>query len=596
MEATEAATAATSGALVGHAGTSYGEAAIAGDANLDIPVLQYGTASLNPEIGIQTSSAAEGENPGIAALAQPLSTQTHIARDGQGNDQETGVTAQSISSSDGYTRVDSHNTHSHLASPMQDSHEPTVSARRLNKGKGRAVEDDLHIPSPEESAPSTETLSFTGEREARSLIGQYKHGLTDHSGDIEHTSRPSRDSIRSLETVTYLMKSIAFGGESCPIVCQTINGACPIISIANLLSLSSGLQLPKHQKNISAITLTNLLADFLLMRDQDLTVLSELESLHQGLNVDPQFTGVNHFAEGQRIIKEFGGELVHGWIPSLADQAHDFLGLQQSESITTLQAASERFTNFEAAQIEVLTNADSVAALAINKFFLDYPNNMTPTGLRALKQHLMEGEMAILFYNSHSSLMYKHPVSGDLYTLVTDAGYIESGNDVVWESLVIDESSQFYSAEFIPRTILSQSKHENDYGQTQSIDQAGEEDEDAKLARQLHQEESGRFREIDLALAERLQQEENARSIPARRSPVSREETPQTRRQLANSRYEEDQARMDMYNGVQPEHSTALSPNEQSLHVHRAQSREAQRGTAARPRRGDDKKKNCLIM
>lgn len=330
-----------------------------------------------------------------------------------------------------------------------------------------------------------------------------------------------------LDSVKYMLKTITFNGHERVIACQNTNGACPVLSIANFLSLSSLINLPKRKTQISAAELSDLLAELLIHGGGDLSVLEHLEDLHRGLNVNPSFTGVAHFEAGQEIISSFGAELVHGWIPGPSDLAFD--ALTSRDPSVTDDAQRPSLTNYEAAQMQILLQPDTQTSRDINGFLLEYPSNMTPTGLAQLQAHLKEGEMRILFYNSHFSLLHKHPQSGDLYTLVTDTGYLESGNHVVWESLVFHSPTQMYSADFIPRTILGESMEDNDYGMQgqhggKSISSRNAEEEaDAALARQLHAEERHRS---DAAMARALQEQENQ---AAAATAAQREEAQQRR-------------------------------------------------------------------
>ena len=324
----------------------------------------------------------------------------------------------------------------------------------------------------------------------------------------------------ALSEISYEIKNIKFGAETIPIVLQTTNGACPILSIANFLSLSSAkLDLPNDKPCISANHLTELLAEYMLNHGTDLTHLGALEGLHRGLNVNPKFTGVDQFLEGSEIIHTFGGTLLHGWIPD-TEKFH----------------LTPSYDNFEAAQVHILTDPEAEASIMINMFFETYPNNMTPQGLSSLQSFLKEGEMAILFYNAHFSLLYKHPESGDLYCLVTDAGYSSSGNDVVWESLTLDhEGTQFYSADFIPRVVLGEAKNEDAFGLALDDD-----DEDAQLARRLQAEENNDVHESDSAMAMRLQQ-------------IQLDQDADRARDARRQERIDDQSRVDTYNGVHNE-------------------------------------------
>lgn len=378
-----------------------------------------------------------------------------------------------------------------------------------------------------------------------------------------------------LKEITYLLKTITFNGEERSIVCQTTNGACPILSIANFLSLTSAIELPRRQKQISAVRLTELLAEYLLAQEKDLSILSDLEGLHRGLNVDPQFTGVNRFLEGQEIMTAFGCELLHGWLPSPEDAAYTYLVPNLEMNSSSASQGVAPFESFEAAQIQIISDPEAEVSLRLNEFFLNYPNNMSPFGLDALQRHLEGGEMSILFYNSHFSLLYKHPQADGLYSLVTDSGYLESGNDVVWEDLIVDGASQLYSSDFIPRSVLGESMHQNEYGQLQRKSQDSA-DEDLILAQKLHQEDFAQHKEADEALAKRLQEAEDAEQRAAEHRARSQ-------------RLTEDQRRVEKYNGLTDAHSES-GPNREPPETGIKDTSRSQR----RPK--ERKKKDCVVM
>lgn len=79
-------------------------------------------------------------------------------------------------------------------------------------------------------------------------------------------------------------------------------------------------------------------------------------------------------------------------------------------------------------------------------FLESNPTQLTVYGLTELHAALAEGERAILFRNSHFYVILKH--GGELFTLVTDVGYLNELN-TVWEKLSdINGDSTFYNGSF----------------------------------------------------------------------------------------------------------------------------------------------------
>lgn len=92
----------------------------------------------------------------------------------------------------------------------------------------------------------------------------------------------------------------------------------------------------------------------------------------------------------------------------------------------------------------------TTAIREIRPFVMDFlesnPTQLTVYGLTELHSVLTEGERAILFRNSHFYVMQKH--ASELYTLVTDVGYLNELN-TVWEKLSdINGDSTFYNGNF----------------------------------------------------------------------------------------------------------------------------------------------------
>lgn len=79
-------------------------------------------------------------------------------------------------------------------------------------------------------------------------------------------------------------------------------------------------------------------------------------------------------------------------------------------------------------------------------FLENNPTQMTVYGLHVLHETLREGETAVLFRNSHFHVIRKH--RKEIYTLVTDVGFLNELN-TVWEKLSdISGDSVFFTGDF----------------------------------------------------------------------------------------------------------------------------------------------------
>jgi len=87
----------------------------------------------------------------------------------------------------------------------------------------------------------------------------------------------------------------------------------------------------------------------------------------------------------------------------------------------------------------------------IRDFLESFPTQLTEHGLKVLHEYLMPGSFSILFRNDHFSTIYREQKSGQVLTLVTDAGY-SSHDEIVWESLVdvSGQGSELFSGDFRP--------------------------------------------------------------------------------------------------------------------------------------------------
>jgi hypothetical protein len=184
----------------------------------------------------------------------------------------------------------------------------------------------------------------------------------------------------------------------------------------------------------------------------------------------------------------------------------------------------------------------------IKEFMTTYPTQLTEHGLKLMTDSFKPGQIAILFRNDHFSTLYKHPRSGTLMNLVTDAGY-STHDEIVWESLVdvSGAAGSFYSGDFRPvgntpsgaetgnewQTVPSgnnRDSHGGAAGTTSASTQpqpptephghsSEQEDADLALALQLQEEEEDEQRRADAS--RRRQEDELSRQFLERESASS---------------------------------------------------------------------------
>ena len=320
---------------------------------------------------------------------------------------------------------------------------------------------------------------------------------TELSADVQSRANSQRNETYQIRLVNWFDASSSSGIRSSPIMVQNANGPCPLLALVNALTLST----PAHintalvetlrvREQVSLGLLLDAVIDELMSGRRgdaahglpDVTDLyAFLVNLHTGMNVNPSF--IQPEAEGTSLIdapifetphisgdfqklggfedtremklySTFGITLIHGWMPPRSHPA--FAALKRSSK--TYEDAQNLMFREEELEDKLrqhgLNNGEQVMLEDIStvKYFLSSSaTQLTEYGLDIMKEALGPGSIAILFRNDHFSTLYKHPQSGQLFTLVTDMGY--SGHDeVVWESLVdvSGEGCEFFAGDFRP--------------------------------------------------------------------------------------------------------------------------------------------------
>ena len=285
--------------------------------------------------------------------------------------------------------------------------------------------------------------------------------------------------------------------KTTPILIQNKNGPCPLLALVNALTLltpsssHTGLiETLRVREQISLGLLLDAVFDELMSgrrgdAAQELPDVGELYAflitLHTGMNVNPRFVpmrrkehslvdglesevpltlqdyrrpGAFEHTKEMLLYGTFSVPLMHGWIPAKSHQA--FAALERSaqsyEDAQNLLFREEELEDKLQASGLSHDEQQMLEDIASIKYFLNSSaTQLTGYGLDIIHDTLKPGEIVILFRNDHFSTLYKHPRSGQLLQLITDAGY--SGHDeVVWESLVDvhGEGTEFFSGDFRP--------------------------------------------------------------------------------------------------------------------------------------------------
>ncbi|KZF20551.1 hypothetical protein L228DRAFT_284516 [Xylona heveae TC161] len=316
---------------------------------------------------------------------------------------------------------------------------------------------------------------------------------------------PSPTTINRQRSETYQIKQINWYDNSSetnprrsPILIQNANGPCPLLALVNALVLSTPSTLEtalvetlRVREQVSLGLLLDAVFDELMSGRHGgaaaaLPDVSELYAflinLHTGMNVNPSFVPIPakipnliDFSDdpsthaSTSLVSQAGGfeetrelkfystfsiPLIHGWLPSQGHPAEIALARSGKtyEDAQNLQFREEELE--DKLQRDGLTTDEQqlLEDVGTIKYFLsNSATQLTSYGLETMKQALTPGAIAILFRNDHFSTLYKHPRTGQLLTLVTDAGFA-SHEEVVWQSLVDvnGEGSEFLSGDFRP--------------------------------------------------------------------------------------------------------------------------------------------------
>ena len=351
---------------------------------------------------------------------------------------------------------------------------------------------ELDPPKPDESSSvyesdaseSREPVSYAAAAAAGigpSPLAQHETAEPEQQQSI--TDEPGRQNEQQSRTETYTIRHINRKDSSgqlgeLPILIQNKNGPCPLLALVNSLVLSSkhdgqspivkSLQTREH---VSLGLLIQALFDELTgSSGPDSELLPDIEALshfltmlHTGMNVNPRLTLESSDSLGTflptsdiRLYSTFGIPLVHGWIAepssetegalSRVAQYHEDIQLLQFQKADLEQRVVQDGGTLTPQEEELVRDIQTIQTFTE----VEAPTQLTPFGLKQLREKLAGGSISILFRNDHFSTLYRHP-DGGLFTLVTDAGYANHA-EIVWESLVDVKGAKsgLFSSDFLP--------------------------------------------------------------------------------------------------------------------------------------------------
>ncbi|KAF9312981.1 hypothetical protein BG003_005753 [Podila horticola] len=290
------------------------------------------------------------------------------------------------------------------------------------------------------------------------------------------------------------------------IITQNENGPCPLLALCNTLILQGKVAIqPYDRPSIGYDRLLELLADYLLNEEEPPTTSTtttgnnssgrvgervqseklksrlEIESalrllphLEHGLDVNVFFKTIRGFESTAELglFHTFGVELVHGWVVSPVIDVAMYALIEGPAAITSYNKAVECIvsgddaggglvvedlsgkatpispSNHGESHDTQLQNERISHALVVQEFMNTTKTQLTHYGLHVLQESLPEGHLCAFFRNNHFCTLFKNPMDGVLYTLVTDQSLAHE-QSIVWESLVdVDGAGDFLDGLF----------------------------------------------------------------------------------------------------------------------------------------------------
>ena len=260
-------------------------------------------------------------------------------------------------------------------------------------------------------------------------------------------------------TPVFAIRWLLFGGAKRAIFMQEENGPCPLLALANIVSLLGKLTgVAEGSEFVTLEVLLQAVAGYALSLDtawastpeqraslemQLGETLAALPALANGLDVNPRFTGPGAFelTSATALMDVLNIRMMHAWVvdPQADARARGALGSITFNAATILGLAAD------ATAASGTANAAAAAdrATIVDEWLMRTASQITPHGVACLWTELQHNELAVFYRSGHFSVVYKpsasSPHGGALLTLITDAGY--ASTSAAWETLSGDVTS-----------------------------------------------------------------------------------------------------------------------------------------------------------
>lgn len=319
----------------------------------------------------------------------------------------------------------------------------------------------------------------------------------DNNNNNNNNNNPAISQEDDSVDSTYHLKWIQWNSGKIPIVMQSKNGPCPLIATINVLLLREKVKFPNVLEQITANQLFTYLGECIMdcvppddMQNDESAILNLEQNIHDaieilpklrtGLDVNIRFTGITDFEYTPEciIFDLLRIPLYHGWLsdPDLYE-LQNAIGNQSYN-----QLVDNIITNKNSTDPETQTKV-----LIAEEFLEKTASQLTQHGLNELKSRIKDNEIGILFRNNHFLTLLKR--GSEIYTLVTDHGYLTEDN-IIWETLDnIEGAGRFFDSNFQIPEMSNKQAHEyvNNERRSKRLQQM---DLDFLLALSLREDES----------------------------------------------------------------------------------------------------------
>lgn len=217
-------------------------------------------------------------------------------------------------------------------------------------------------------------------------------------------------------------------------VMQNENGPCPLIALSNILSLRGLVTLTGSR--IAQDELVSAIGELILTSssepDTDVDkLIIDLQTLHVPLDVNVYFKSCFKLeTNADKLFDFFNIKTCHAWTVDPQNQA--------------LYEIIQEYGCYSSLLVSLSAQNDLKQEI-IHDFLNDSSHQATAVGLLELSG-LENNQLCIFFRGNHFSVLVKYKDS--LYTLVTDAGFLDN-SEIVWESIAIHGDSSFFNSDFL---------------------------------------------------------------------------------------------------------------------------------------------------